>query len=112
MDTPAEDHTTDNGNTDAAGPTKNSENIPTIAIIEQIKSRLGGNRQSGSELQFPTCPFCGDDGSHFYINSLTLKFFCHKCGKGGGRYALLKETGIRIGESPEEGKYQKHLLVV
>ena len=35
------------------------------------------------------CPFCGKE-SHFYINKVTQKFDCKKCGEVGNIYKLLR----------------------
>lgn len=39
-----------------------------------------------------TCPFCGK-ADHFFINTITQKWDCKKCGRDGGIFTLLKHFG-------------------
>jgi len=51
-------------------------------------------KQQGSELVFRYCPFCGDNGNHFYVNTSTDVYYCHKCNAKGNKYQLEKHYGI------------------
>ena len=43
----------------------------------------GESKRSGNEVNYKDCPICGDTSWHFYLNTTTGEFFCHKCGRGG-----------------------------
>ena len=45
--------------------------------------------ESGQDVA-KTCPFCQDDGWHFYIDPDTSKYFCHKCNAKGNEVTLKK----------------------
>lgn len=52
-------------------------------FVEQNEEIL--RRSNVDEMCFH-CPFCPDDDPRgtFYVNRQTLKYFCHRCNKGGG----------------------------
>jgi hypothetical protein len=49
--------------------------------------------KSPSQYVVKVCPFCGDRGSHFYVNKVTGQFLCWKCDEEGNQYLLKKKLG-------------------
>lgn len=51
----------------------------------------------GGQAVLQTCPFCGDPKGHFYMDSETGVFFCHKCNERGNLFTLKKHLGDTSG---------------
>lgn len=47
----------------------------------------------GREINLQICPFCKDNKNHFFLNSISGQYYCHKCNAAGGIYALKKHMG-------------------
>jgi len=58
---------------------------------EYVKQKHWTYRTRGKELEIETCPFCGDTGHHFHINSNSGLYNCLKCSEGGSLWKLKKE---------------------
>ena len=64
-----------------------------MTALEYIQSKgLEYRIQSGQAI-LKTCPFCGDQKSHFYIDQDEGAFFCHKCNERGNLITLKKHYG-------------------
>src|SRR4030067_491979 len=79
--------------------------------LEYVKKKYWdhkiGDGANGQEIIIKACPSCKDTGHHFYINSQTGVFFCHKCQKAGSLYTLKADMGdlanpSRVAEIKEE----------
>lgn len=66
-----------------------------MTTTEYIRGKgLDCKIQSG-QLILKTCPYCNDQGHHFYIDHQkdTSPFYCHKCNEGGNLITLKKHLG-------------------
>ena len=64
-----------------------------MTALEYIQSKgLEYRIQSGQAI-LKTCPFCGDQKSHFYMDQDEGAFYCHKCQERGNLVTLQKHYG-------------------
>jgi hypothetical protein len=64
-----------------------------MTALEYFQSKgLPYTMQAGQAV-LKTCPFCGDQRGHFYLNPESGVFFCHKCQERGNLYTLKKHFG-------------------
>lgn len=60
---------------------------------EYARSKGWSFKERGKELILTECPLCHDCKNHFYLNSSTGAFFCHKCQARGSLWELMKQMG-------------------
>ena len=60
---------------------------------EYARSKGWSFRERGKELVLVECPLCHDTKSHFYLNSETSEWYCHKCQEKGNLWDLMKRMG-------------------
>lgn len=56
---------------------------------EDLRSIIHIDKETRSNQYIATCPFCNKP-QHFYINKITQRWDCKKCGESGNIYKLLK----------------------
>jgi twinkle protein len=62
--------------------------------LEYIRERGLEYRELSGQIVLKGCPFCGDQGDHFYMDpGETGPFFCHKCQEKGNLITLRKHLG-------------------
>ncbi|MFH1147888.1 MAG: DnaB-like helicase C-terminal domain-containing protein [Pseudomonadota bacterium] len=65
-----------------------------MIALDYIQSRGLEHRIQSGQIVLKTCPFCGDQKSHFYIDKGEEGlFFCHKCQEKGNLISLRKHMG-------------------
>ncbi|HLA27799.1 MAG TPA: DnaB-like helicase C-terminal domain-containing protein [Syntrophales bacterium] len=64
-----------------------------MTALEYIQSKGLEYRIQSGQAVLKTCPFCGDQKSHFYIDQTEGAFFCHKCSERGNLITLQKHYG-------------------
>lgn len=64
-----------------------------MTALEYIQSKGLEYRIDSGETILKTCPFCGDQKNHFYMNQDKGAFFCHKCQERGNLITLQKHYG-------------------
>lgn len=61
---------------------------------EYVRSKNWDHKIRGDEINVKICPFCGDQGFHFYMaRSAEGLFHCKKCDQGGNLFSLMKHHG-------------------
>lgn len=61
--------------------------------IEYVQTKGFEHKRQGGQIVLKTCPYCGDQKSHFYIDPGEGAFFCHKCNERGNLVTLKKHFG-------------------
>jgi twinkle protein len=61
--------------------------------LAYIQTKGFEHKRQGREIVLKTCPYCGDEKSHFYMNPDEGAFFCHKCNESGNLITLKKHFG-------------------
>ena len=64
-----------------------------MTALEYLQSKGLEYRIQSGQAVLKTCPFCGDQKSHFYIDQDEGTFFCHKCSERGNLITLQKHYG-------------------
>jgi hypothetical protein len=65
-----------------------------MTALEFVRDKGMDYRTSAGQVVLKRCPFCGDDGNHFYIDSgEDGPYFCHKCQARGNLVSLRKHFG-------------------
>ena len=62
-------------------------------LLEYLQSKGLEYRIQSGQAVVKTCPFCGDQKSHFYMDQDEGAFFCHKCRERGNLITLKKHYG-------------------
>ncbi len=71
--------------------------------IEYIRAKGWEHQQQSGQIVVRTCPICGDEKGHFYMNSEDPGlWFCHKCQEKGNLRSLQK----RFGDAEEKKQSQ------
>ncbi len=60
---------------------------------EYLASRGWEFKESGGQLVVKTCPKCGDEKGHFYMDPEEGAWFCHKCQERGNLVTLRRDLG-------------------
>jgi hypothetical protein len=76
-----------------------------MTALDYIRDKGLDYRITAGQVVLNQCPFCGDKGSHFYIDQEEEgPFFCHKCQERGNLFTLKKHFGdIPLKSSPGNG---------
>lgn len=63
--------------------------------LEYVQRKGWKYKLSGQEINLKRCPFCHDDNFHFYLNSVTSQYYCHKddCEARGSLLTLKRHEG-------------------
>ena len=64
-----------------------------MEATEYARSKGWSFKERGKELILTECPLCHDCKNHFYLNSDTSEWFCHKCQEKGNLWDLMKRMG-------------------
>ena len=64
-----------------------------MTALEYLQSKGLEYRIQSGQAVLKTCPFCGDQKSHFYVDPDEGAFYCHKCQERGNLVTLKKHYG-------------------
>jgi twinkle protein len=64
-----------------------------MTAIEYLQAKGFEYRLQSGQAVLKTCPFCGDQKSHFYMDQDEGAFYCHKCQERGNLLTLKKHLG-------------------
>lgn len=65
-----------------------------MTALDYIHEKGLDHRLTAGQIILKRCPFCGDEGSHFYLDpGENGPFFCHKCQEKGNLFTLRKCFG-------------------
>ncbi|PKN64116.1 MAG: hypothetical protein CVU57_16205 [Deltaproteobacteria bacterium HGW-Deltaproteobacteria-15] len=64
-----------------------------MSAAEYIRDTGFEHKEQGGQIVLKTCPYCGDQKSHFYMDPEEGAFFCHKCNERGNLITLKKHLG-------------------
>jgi twinkle protein len=64
-----------------------------MTALEYIRSKGLEHKMQSGQAVLKTCPFCGDQKSHFYMDQDEGAFYCHKCQERGNLITLKKHYG-------------------
>ncbi len=65
-----------------------------MTAIDYIREKGFDHQVTAGQVILKRCLFCGDEGSHFYIDpGAEGLFFCHKCQKRGNLFTLKRHFG-------------------
>jgi hypothetical protein len=65
-----------------------------MTALDYIRDKGFDHRITAGQVVLRRCPFCGDEGSHFYLDQGEEgPFFCHKCQERGNLITLRKHLG-------------------
>ncbi|MFH1147467.1 MAG: DnaB-like helicase C-terminal domain-containing protein [Pseudomonadota bacterium] len=79
-----------------------------MTVLDYIQSRGFEYKIKSGQIVLQTCPFCGDQTSHFYIDQGEEGlFFCHKCNERGNLITLKKHLGDYERPSGSNGTGQR-----
>lgn len=65
----------------------------TESALSYIRSRGFEYKEQGGQIVLRTCPYCGDQKSHFYMDPEEGAFHCKKCNQSGNLITLKKHLG-------------------
>ncbi len=74
-----------------------------MTVVEYLQVKGFEYRMQSGQAVLKTCPFCGDQKSHFYMDQDEGAFYCHKCNERGNLITLKKHYGDN-----EERKAMNH----
>lgn len=63
------------------------------SALSYVQSRGFEYKEQGGQIVLRTCPYCGDQKFHFYMDPNEGAFFCHKCNERGNLITLKKHLG-------------------
>jgi twinkle protein len=61
--------------------------------LEYIQDRGFEHKEQAGQIVLKTCPYCGDQKNHFYMDPGEGTFYCHKCQERGNLITLKKHLG-------------------
>jgi DNA primase len=64
-----------------------------MTAVEYLQAKGFEYRLQSGQAVLKTCPFCGDQKSHFYMDQNEGAFYCHKCQERGNLLTLKKHLG-------------------
>jgi twinkle protein len=65
-----------------------------MTTLDYIRDKGLDHRITAGQVVLKRCPFCGDEGNHFYLDQGEEgPFFCHKCQERGNLFQLKKHLG-------------------
>ena len=65
----------------------------TATAVEYLQAKGFEYRMQSGQAVLKTCPFCGDQNNHFYMDQDKGAFYCHKCNERGNLITLQKHYG-------------------
>lgn len=66
-----------------------------MTAIEYLQAKGIEYRLQSGQAVLKTCPFCGDQKSHFCMDQDEGAFYCHKCQERGNLITLQKHYGCQ-----------------
>jgi hypothetical protein len=78
-----------------------------MKALEYIQSKGIEYRMQTGQAVLKTCPFCGDQKGHLYMDREEGVFFCHRCQERGNLVTLQKHFGDYQDRSTMKRPHQK-----
>uniref|UniRef100_A0A6M3IX39 Putative helicase n=1 Tax=viral metagenome TaxID=1070528 RepID=A0A6M3IX39_9ZZZZ len=63
------------------------------SVLDYVQRKGWPHKVVNEEIILQICPFCKDKGSHFYFNTESEVYYCHKCDARGNMYSLKTFSG-------------------